>query len=234
MIDIHCHPLPLTDDGPRTWEDCFAMCEKAIEGGITHIVATPHCNLHYSFNRTAAQEKITLLRQRFPVLKFSLGCEFTISTNNLAAAAINPANFIIDDTNYILIEVNEALLPRQNEEGIQELMSRGLVPVIAHPERNRLFYRHHDLLIEWISIGCISAITGNSLTGFWGSEVRSQAEQLLKKNLVHCIVSDGHDPVRRPLSLTEGVAAASRIVGTERAREMVFDNPERIVSGQPL
>ena len=44
MVDIHCHILPGIDDGPSSWELTAEMCHIATLDGITHIVATPHCN----------------------------------------------------------------------------------------------------------------------------------------------------------------------------------------------
>ncbi len=234
MIDIHCHLLPFTDDGPKSWEETYAMCEAAYADGIRHIVPTPHCDRRYRFERKSGEEKIQHLRERYPDLKFSLGCEFTLSYDNLDRAVQNPKGFTLGSTNYILVEPSEILRPNQNEEGLHELRGLGLIPVLAHPERNTFLRNQVELLEEWTEAGCLSAITGNSLTGFWGQEIRQRAEMMLKRGLVHCIVSDGHDPVRRPLVLSAGVAAAAKIVGEEAARALAVDNPGRIVDGLPL
>jgi len=234
MIDIHCHLLPFTDDGPRSWEDAYAMCELAIQNGISHIVATPHCNSRYRFDRSAAQEKVDHLASRFPALGVSIGCEFTLGPSNLDAIASCPDHFTIGDTGYILVELSDVLRPRQNEEGLQELIGLGLKPVLAHVERNTLFRKHPSLFEDWISMGCISTVTGNSLTGFFGHEIRALTEKFLKRGWVDCIVSDGHDPVRRPPVLSGAVAAASRLIGLVAAQRLVKENPERIVAGSPI
>jgi protein-tyrosine phosphatase len=51
MVDIHCHILPGIDDGSKSWEMTAEMCRLAIEDGITHIVATPHSNDFYEYDR---------------------------------------------------------------------------------------------------------------------------------------------------------------------------------------
>ena len=51
MIDIHCHILPEVDDGPRSWEVAIEMCRIAAADGVTHIVATPHANDRYVYDR---------------------------------------------------------------------------------------------------------------------------------------------------------------------------------------
>src|SRR5262249_4104121 len=50
VIDIHCHILPEVDDGPKSWEVSAEMCRMAASDGITHVVATPHCNDRYHYD----------------------------------------------------------------------------------------------------------------------------------------------------------------------------------------
>ena len=51
MIDLHSHILPGLDDGSKSWDMTLEMCRLAIEDGITHIVATPHADDSYAYNR---------------------------------------------------------------------------------------------------------------------------------------------------------------------------------------
>ena len=51
MIDIHCHILPEVDDGPKSWEAAETMCRMAAQDGIEHMVATPHANDRYFYDR---------------------------------------------------------------------------------------------------------------------------------------------------------------------------------------
>lgn len=234
MIDIHCHILPFTDDGPKSWEMSLQMCELAVADGITHIVATPHCNSHYPFDYEACSRKIEELRARFSELQFSLGCELALSYEALQRAAERPERYTIGQTSYILVELNEVYLPKQVENALGEVISCGLSPILAHPERNALIKRRLDLLEAWVDMGCLSAVTGNSLLGFWGPDIKKAAETMLRKNLVHFLVSDGHNPERRPPVLAQAVRAASAIVGQKRAHDLVWANPLSVVQGEPV
>ena len=234
MIDIHCHILPFTDDGPRSWEESLQMCELAAADGITHIVATPHCNARYPFDYEACSRKIDELRARFSELQFSLGCEFNLSDEGLQRVAEHPEHYTIGQTSYILVEVNEVYLPKQVESALGEVISSGLSPILAHPERNPLLRRRFDLLEAWIEMGCLSAVTGNSFLGFWGASVKKDAETMLRKGLVHFLVSDGHNTERRPPILAEAVRAASGIAGSKRVHDMVWANPLSVVQGAPV
>ena len=51
MVDIHCHILPAIDDGAESWEMTAKMCRMAALDGITHIVATPHCDAQFDYDR---------------------------------------------------------------------------------------------------------------------------------------------------------------------------------------
>ena len=82
MVDIHCHILPQVDDGAASWEVATAMCAMAAADGITHIVATPHCNHQYFYDRAEMEKSLDKLRELAAseparaALSFSLGCDF--------------------------------------------------------------------------------------------------------------------------------------------------------------
>jgi protein-tyrosine phosphatase len=234
MVDIHCHLLPGIDDGPSSWEATLKMCEIAAEDGISAIVATPHCNHRYPYDRQASQAKLDELRSRIPGFGLVLGCEVTLTENNLENVRRHPAGYTIGATNYMLVELGPSSLPQQIDNALSELLSLGLVPIIVHPERVPLIQRQVELLEEWVSYGCMSALTGNALTGFWGSTCKKMAETILKKDLTHVITSDAHDPAKRPPVLAKASKAAARIVGEQRAEELVTGNPEAIVRGEAI
>lgn len=234
MIDIHCHILPATDDGPKTWDVALEMCQRAATDGITHIVATPHCNDRYPFNRAASQAKLDELRSRFPAIEFTLGCEVTISDENLDQVVRHPELFMIGGTSNMLVEANEVYMPKQLEDALGELISCGITPILAHPERNSTLRRRMDLMESLISMGCLAAVTGNALSGFWGAEVRKAVETMLRQGLAQFLVSDGHNLNYRPVVLAEAQRAAARIVGRERAHELVWANPGSVVHGEPV
>ena len=62
VIDIHCHILPKVDDGSKSWDMSLEMCRMAAEDGIEHIVATPHANERYEYNRQHLASNLEYLR----------------------------------------------------------------------------------------------------------------------------------------------------------------------------
>jgi protein-tyrosine phosphatase len=87
MVDIHCHILPGIDDGPKDWEIATQMLHVAAADGIGHIVATPHSNDQYRYDRSAFTSLLAELRSRTnDLIELSLGCDFSFSFENIEAA----------------------------------------------------------------------------------------------------------------------------------------------------
>src|SRR5580693_2586960 len=64
MIDIHCHILADVDDGPKSWDVSEEMCRMAAADGTEHVVATPHANRRFHYDREYLQRALDQLRQR--------------------------------------------------------------------------------------------------------------------------------------------------------------------------
>ena len=89
VIDIHSHLLPEVDDGPKTWEVSVEMCRIAAADGITHMVATPHANDRYSYDRVYLTGLLDHLQSLVgDQLQLTLGCDFHLSYDNCKAHSI--------------------------------------------------------------------------------------------------------------------------------------------------
>src|SRR5213082_227169 len=83
MIDIHSHILPGVDDGASSWVIAVQMVVAAAKDGIRHIVATPHSNAQFRYDRSAFADRLLELRKRVNVpIELSLGCDFNFSLDN--------------------------------------------------------------------------------------------------------------------------------------------------------
>src|SRR5450432_3226894 len=112
MVDIHCHILFGLDDGARTIEDSLAMAEDAIADGITHVVGTPHSSTAHKFDF----EKVLAVREELREklgerLTIATGCDFHLDPENLQAIRKSPAEFCINQKDYLLVEFNEFSIP---------------------------------------------------------------------------------------------------------------------------
>ncbi len=169
MVDIHCHILPAVDDGSRSWEMTREMCRIAADDGIRHIVATPHCDDTYRYDRAQCEALREKLEQASEGrIEFSIGCDFHFSYENITDAIANPERYSINGTPYLLIEFSDYGIPPNVAQLLFEFTSRGMVPIITHPERNPLLVRRPERVLEMVDAGALVQVTANSITGFWG------------------------------------------------------------------
>ncbi len=235
MVDIHSHVLPGIDDGARSWDIAVSMCRMAAEDGIDHMVATPHANDNYPYDREWFDSLLQELAQKVgPVPALSLGCDFHFSYENLRDLEQHPHRYTIGGTRYLLIELSDYAIPAATGKKIEELIASGLRPILTHPERNLTLRRKPEKLLSWVEAGCIVQVTASALTGSWGEGPRRCAAWLLERRAVHVLATDAHSLDGRPPVLSRARDAVARLCGSAIAAALVEQNPGAIVRDQPL
>ncbi len=235
MVDIHSHILPEVDDGAASWEMAEQMCHMAIEDGVRHMVATPHSNDRYHYDREYLSRALQCLQKRVgDGLRLSLGCDLHLSYENLQAALEDPSRYTIADTHYLLVELSNYSIPPSTGDSLMRLADRGLMPILTHPERNPILQKSPKRVLEWAAAGVVMQVTASAFTGLWGESVRRSARWLLKNNAIHVLASDAHDTSRRVPGLSSARVAVAEICGDEVADALVEINPSAIINGQPV
>ena len=235
MIDIHCHPLWGVDDGARSFEVSVEMCKMATADGITHLVATPHCDYEYGYNQEVNRAKLGELQSAIGgTPQLLLGCDFHLSYDNIQQAAEDRTRFTINGTNYLLVELGEQFIPEQMDRVFYEIQCADLLPILTHPERNPVFQQHPELLYHWVTRGCLVQVTAKSYTGGFGRRAQHFAEMWLEQNLIHFFASDAHDSKHRPPILSECSRRLKEIRGEKVADLLLQENPRAVIEGRPL
>jgi protein-tyrosine phosphatase len=235
VVDIHSHILPEVDDGPKSWDMALAMCRVAAADGITHMVATPHANDRYHYDRDYLKGLLDHLQEltgNSP--RLLLGCDFHLSYENLQDCVANPSRYVIQDTRYQLVEFSNYSIPDNTTDSFFKLGDCGITAVITHPERNPILRENLQRVVEWAEQGCVVQVTGSALTGFWGERTRRAAVWLLERQAVHVLATDAHDLEKRIPILSTSREAAAEICGEDVAEALVEGNPGAIISNQPL
>jgi len=213
----------------------LAMCRMAQADGIQHIVATPHANERYPYDREAHEARLAELRSRFgPGMDFSLGCDFHMSYENLQDLQLHPQRYSIGGGRYLLVELSNYAIPPQVEDAMLRLGELGLTPVLTHPERNPILQESLGRVLGWADQGCVVQITANALTGQWGDRPQQAALLLLKHRAVHVVASDAHDIERRPPVLSVARAVVAELLSDDVAEALVALNPAAIVRGEDI
>jgi protein-tyrosine phosphatase len=233
MIDIHNHILPGVDDGAKSWDTALEMCRLAQEDGIQHIVATPHANDEYVYEREHLLACLKELAARAgDSLTFSLGCDFRLSYDNVEDALAYPRRYTIGEGPYLLVEFSDYGIPPRIGDSLFNLRAKNMIPVITHPERNPILQRHLPQVAKWVQEGCLVQVTASALAGTWGESARRAADWLLEHEAVHVLASDAHDPKHRKPVLSFARDLVAKRFGCEIAHALVEHNPRAIVAGE--
>jgi protein-tyrosine phosphatase len=91
-----------------------------------------------------------------------------------------------------------------------------------------------DVVQKFIGMGCLSQVTANAFTGFWGPKSKKAAEKLLQKKAIHIVATDAHDLNLRPPILTEARRRIVELAGADTAEALVTHNPAAVVAGQSV
>ncbi|MCK0470082.1 tyrosine-protein phosphatase [Halalkalibacter sp. APA_J-10(15)] len=236
MIDIHCHILPGVDDGAKTIAESIELAKQAQQEGITTIVATPHHH-HPSFSN-AGHSVIEAVEELNEALK-----EHDIPVNILPAQEIRIHGEMIGHfetgdlltygghQQYLLVEFPSSQVPRYTKQLFYELRMQEYIPIIAHPERNKVFIEKPDMLYEFVKDGALTQVTTSSLTGHFGKNIKKFSEQLMEFNLTHFIASDAHNLTERTFRMTEALNEAEKLFGYEYVMQLK-ENAELLIEGQ--
>lgn len=237
MIDTHLHILPGVDDGPETLEQSLALAVALVQEGVHTAIATPHYNDEFPQRsvaeiRSRVQSLQQALDQHGVPLRVLPGHEALIKPglgDDIHAGRLSTLN----GSRYLLLELwNTSWLP-ETERVIFDLRVMGVTPVLAHPERYRVFQKEPERLAALLRQGVLTQITASSLVGMQGRTAQRAAETLLKMGLVHCIASDAHGLHKRPPAIREGLRQAERIIGPIRTQQLISDWPTMIITNTP-
>lgn len=238
MIDLHAHLLPAVDDGPVDMEESLAMVRMGWEEGISTICVTPH------LLGIPNQELIDLLLTSFegfkdrilsdgPPVKLVFGSEIYFQPE-IEKILVFPCLTLNGTGKYLLVEFPMQGIPPGAEKTSFQLITHGIVPIVAHPERSLSVLRNESTLYPFIRSGALIQVNAGSLEGKFGKQVKKTALSLLKRGFVHLIGSDAHNSADRPVSLRRAVEIAAQVIGHEQAQLLVTANPEIILEGKPF
>lgn len=239
MIDIHNHILFDIDDGAKTIEASVQMCRDAYKNGIEHIVLTPHF-VNFSDVENFIEERDSrifelrnmLNAERIPV-KLYAGAELYLSDGVFSADNLD--ELTLGNSKYILCEFplgpfNINRVP----EWIDELIDRGYVPVIAHPERYHEFHRNLFIIDELIDRDVVFQVNLDSVIGLNGRSAQAMAVDMLERGIAKLIGTDAHHPIYRHNKIKEKFEDLPEEITEEIIKECMRINPKRILENKDI
>lgn len=234
MIDLHSHVLPGLDDGARTIDDSLDIVAGAAADGVRVLAATPHVRDDFPTTPDAMELALRLVRDAVARSGIDVdvrgGGEIALERieglrdGDLARFGLggSPA--------YVLLEFPYFGWPRALPAVVLRLRSRGVTPVIAHPERNGEVQGDPERLRPIVLAGALAQITAASLDGRLGKKPRTAGLELIDRGLGHLIASDAHMPEVRGVGMS---AAANALRDEELAWWLTEAVPGAVIRGEP-
>ena len=201
MKDIHSHLLYGIDDGSKSIEESIPLLKKLEKEGVTDLMLTTHyienskynCNnqekqiIFEEFCKRAEEENINV--------RLYLGNEVFFTPNMLDLIKREEIK-TLNNSKYVLFEFPMNSIYNNTSQIINELVSNGYIPILAHPERYRYFQEHPKVAEEYLRSGLLLQGNLTSLYGVYGTTAEKTLKFFLKKKWISFLGSDTHHDVK--------------------------------------
>lgn len=240
MTDIHMHILPGLDDGAEDIYEALEMADAAARDGVRNIVATPHFNVpgeegytKEEYDNAFRRLQMAIDDEHIPVSLFG-GAENFAAENILSLISSGSAKTLAG-SRYILIEFDFGGDAAFANRIAGEILSLGLVPVIAHAERYE-FVRDDVLgaLHALREAGCVIQLNRGSLEGSFGADVMEAAHLIVSNRLCDVVASDAHGAHFRTPQLSRAADTVAEETSGQYARLLFGINPQRIIADKSI
>ena len=232
-VDLHTHILPGLDDGSPDMETSMAMISGLIDLGFSTICATPHQKTGQylpsleAISRAHEQTIAEVAQRQWPITIPLAAENMWDSTlyERIEAGTIPGYN----GNRVFLMEFIPNQLPIGLFERIFELRCKGILPVVAHPERYSPLWKAPDL-VEKLAGDCAMVVDLGALSGHHGRKQAKYARKMVLSGMAHAAASDLHSPDDLR-GVTEGIAWIHKKAGAAAAQRLLGTNPAKILEG---
>lgn len=237
--DIHCHCLPATDDGPKTFAESLSLCGALVDDGVTDVIATPHQLGRFSGCNEAAQirDQVAALNEALAGNDIGLnvvpGGDVRVDERICQLIQADKVLTLADQGKYILLELPHEIFI-DIEPLLVELSSLGIHGIISHPERHPIVARQPDLLLKWFDQSVHLQVTCGSLLGDFGAAAQKAAWHFLSLGYTSFVATDSHDLRGRRPRMRAAFESISVRLGQAMARLLCVENPLRVLEGKDV
>lgn len=243
VADLHSHLVPGVDDGAASVAHVTEGVGRMTAAGIRKIIATPHFDAsvveepprfeeRMDLIDTAWREGSTAVAEAFPEVDFRRGVEIMLDVPDVELA---DERLRLAGTQFVLVEWPRMQIPPSTVEVVSRLRTKGVRPIIAHPER--YFGMDDDLGLarEWKRVGGYLQVNYGSLVGRYGNRIRNVAFGLLRRGWVDYLATDFHGRPDLELYKDEAHRELEDLGAGEQLHTLTVTNPGRVfIDEEPL
>ncbi len=239
MRDLHSHYLPAVDDGAKSIDVTKKMIKNEALNCIKYIIFTPHYILDSRFmSPKSANEEIIEPIVRFAKEEYNinvfLGNEVYCNTKILNLYK-NGEITTLNGSRYMLIEIPMYSKINNVKSIFFELISNGITPILAHPERYTAYYNDIDFFLELRNMGVLMQMNASSIVGDYGRKAKKMVTKLLKANLISFVGTDIHSEHEEKNNLIPKIEKKlKKIVGEEKFIEITINNFARVIRNEDI
>lgn len=191
LSDHHSHILPGVDDGVKSMADSLAILSDFEEMGIKEVFLTPHIQ-EYIPNTTKGLQTVfeDLCKEYKGPITLHLAAEYML--DNLFVERFQNADllFLLPESRYLLVETSYFNPPLSFYETLEDIKSKGITPVLAHPER--YMYMNLSDYRKLKDMKVLFQLNISSLIGSYGKAVTEKALMLLNSDMYDFSGTDIH------------------------------------------
>ena len=237
MIDVHCHYLPAVDDGAQDLQSALRLLRLARADGVRKLVLTPHVHagrwdnsLGFLLPRFDAFRN--LVASKNIDVELYLGAEVHLLPESLRLLNEGQIPFIggWDGMKVMLLELPGGGIPPNALAAVRYLVGQGVLPMVAHPERNKTVMADVSSLEPFVEEGCLLQLTAASVIGEFGSRVYRTAQAILKKGWAGVVASDAHNASHRRTRMKAAFRFLRKHYGETVAERLLVSSPERLLN----
>lgn len=229
LTDVHCHVLPLVDDGPQSLEESVKILKEAYEQGVRYMIMTPHYRpgmFEPSMRRIMYSYKYLKEVAQGLGIKIRLGCE-NYRHEGLVEELLEKKRPTMAGSKYVLVEFSGHDLFSTVRNTVYELTNHGFKPIIAHVERYTSC-QTVEKIKELKELGASIQVNAGSILGEDGWQLKRFCDQLMKEELIDFIGSDTHNTKTRKMNLKKCASYVKRKMGKKYAQQVLIENPAKI------
>jgi protein-tyrosine phosphatase len=234
MADLHSHLLSGVDDGSKTPEQSVEVLKRMASDEVTAVCLTPHLTVSDLVPVTlaaklekyaAAYELLSSMAPNTPSLY--RGVELMIDMP-LPPEGLLDRRITLGGSRYLLVEFPHQFSAEAIRQLLGSIVKRGLIPVIAHPERYAA--TTVEAVYTWREQGAAVQVDATTVARGKGSRA-IRARSILEAGLADILAADNHGDGRT----LGAVSRYLRNLGADAQREyLVGVNPFAMLRDEAL
>jgi protein-tyrosine phosphatase len=132
----------------------------------------------------------------------------------------------------VVIETPYRGWPLFLEQTLFRLTAGGILPILAHPERNERIQRSPDALVSCLNAGAIAQGTAGSLSSMFRKQSAKAFQELLARGWFSLLASDAHSEPEYTWSLEPLLTELGKRVSPSDRELLTEVNPGRVLEGK--